>query len=216
MSIKRNQFELAIKLLEELRIEIQNNKRYKNQMFGFKILFISAVLGLILANLDQVDIGLIIIPALASFYFDFVIAGYSYAIKRAGAYVRCFLEPILKESSNWPNEALLWEEFLTKYKFWQTFSKQGTIGLSFLLSLITLIAFYLSNWPPFILFFLILTLACLNIYNFIVFYVHLDEISKVTIDSLKKKEKEKTKGKTRRIQSLFKEFIKELSSIIRS
>ncbi len=95
--MEHDEYELALDLMVELRKEIIEAQRIRAQVVGFKITFVSASIGLILANSDKVPNKLLIIPALAAIFFDLLLNSYSFSIKRIGSYLREYFEPILKK-----------------------------------------------------------------------------------------------------------------------
>lgn len=134
-------------LMTELRKEIIEAQKIRTQVIGFKITFVSAGIGLIIANADKVPIQLLTIPAFVAIFFDFLISGYGVSIKRIGFYIRTQIEPILKKTSNWPETSLLWEEFMSKNEVREPFSLIGNIGIT---AGSVIIAFYILL-NPFIL-----------------------------------------------------------------
>lgn len=75
-------------LFVELRKEIVESQKIRAQIIGFKITFISSGIGLIIAGRNTVPQTLLIVPALAAIFFDFLIQSYSFSIKRIGRYCR--------------------------------------------------------------------------------------------------------------------------------
>jgi hypothetical protein len=120
-------------LLAELRKELVEAQRIRTQVIGFKITFVSAAFALLAANLDKVPLGTLVIPAFAAVFFDLLIIGYSYSIKRIGFYCRTFLERAIREEYQLPEWFELWEEFLTRPETRQTFTVRGNIGFTYLL-----------------------------------------------------------------------------------
>jgi len=114
----------------ELRKELVASQRIRAQVMGFKIAFVSAGIGLIVANMDAVPSQLLVIPAFAAVFFDLVINSYSFSIKRIGCYCRSYIEPILREYSEWPKEAPLWEEFMDRPEVKQNLARSGNLGIS--------------------------------------------------------------------------------------
>src|SRR5437879_6140799 len=105
--------ELAWKKYTELRKEIVEAQKIRAQMVGFKITFVSASVGLIGANLGKVPIILLVIPAVASVFFDNLITSYSFSIKRTGFYCWKYLEPLLQaDCTGLPSDFLFWEEYM--------------------------------------------------------------------------------------------------------
>jgi len=144
---KQETLHLAWNLVVELRKEILESQRQRNQMIGFKITFVSTATAVIAANIEKLPIQLLSIPAFASIFFDFLIASLSNSIKRIGFYCDTHLSTIIQQSTDWPNSVLLWEEFLRKYKFGQTYALLGNLGITSISILIAIIGTILSfDW----------------------------------------------------------------------
>lgn len=122
--------QIAWKLYEELRKEILESQRIRAQIIGFKITFVSATVGLIVANHDTVPLELLAIPALASIFFDLLVNSNSISIKRNGRYSRKFLEPKLRVYSGWSENEPLWEEFMANPSNRQSLSMIGNLGVT--------------------------------------------------------------------------------------
>jgi len=128
-----NQRELAWNLFSELRKEVVESQRIRTQIIGFKITFVSAAVGVITTNLGKVPTILLAVPAIAATFFDFLIYGYAFSIKRIGYYCRRHLEPILRKEFELPEDFLLWEEFLVvEPKIRQAFTFSGNLGFTVL------------------------------------------------------------------------------------
>jgi len=134
-------------LFVELRKELVEAQKIRAQVMGFKVTFVSAVVGLVAANLDKLDSALLAIPALAAICFDFLICSYSFSVKRIGNYTRKYIEPVLKKSSDLPEDFLMWQEFLTQPKTRQRLSLYGNLGFTMLVSGLALIALWSSPRP---------------------------------------------------------------------
>lgn len=124
--------QLAKDLMFELRKELVHSQQIRTQIIGFKITFVSAAIGLIVANLDVVPSQLLAIPAFSAIFFDFLVYSYSFSIKRIGYYCRTYLEPKLKIETNWPRTKPLWEEFMSFSGTTQKLSIVGNLGITFL------------------------------------------------------------------------------------
>ena len=122
------------KLYCELRKELVAAQALRAQIIGFKITFVTAAAGLIaaLSPSDEAapDPALLVIPALAAIFFDFLIVSYSIGIKRLGHYCRHYLEPNIRERTGWPEGDRLWEEFMALPETRQRFASLGVIGLT--------------------------------------------------------------------------------------
>ena len=118
-------------LFVELRKETIESQKIRAQIIGFKITFISAAIGLILANSNRGFQMTLIVPAFAAIFFDFLIQSYSFSIKRIGRYCRENLEPIM-----FPKNAgvsfVSWEQFLSSPENRQSYSTIGNLGITVL------------------------------------------------------------------------------------
>lgn len=129
--------DFAWMLIAELRKELVEAQRIRTQTIGFKITFVSAAIALIAAQPENVPLATLAIPAFAAVFFDLLIIGYSFSIKRIGFYCRTYLEPAIREGRSFPEWFELWEEFLRRPETRQTFAVRGNIGFTFLLLLAT-------------------------------------------------------------------------------
>lgn len=134
---------LAWNVFFELRKELVESQKIRAQVIGFKITFVSAAIGLIGTNLDKIPNMLLVIPAFAAIFFDFLINSYSFSIKRMGFYFRNYLEPLLKNNYQLPEGFLLWEEFLKSLKTDQSLSFMGHLGITLLAIGVAAIALFL-------------------------------------------------------------------------
>lgn len=121
--------DIAWNLFLELRREMIESQKLRAQIIGFKITFVSAAIGLIGTNVEKFSSLLLVIPAFAAIFFDFLIVSYSFSIKRIGFYIRTELEPFLKKSREL-HDLQLWEEFLHRYETEQSLSLLGHLGLT--------------------------------------------------------------------------------------
>jgi hypothetical protein len=118
-------------LMVELRKETVESQKIRAQIIGFKITFLSAGVGLILANSGRIPQTLLVIPAFAAIFFDFLLQSYSFSIKRIGRYCRRYLEPSIFEHD--PSKSLLpWHQFLTEPENRQRYSMMGNLGITLL------------------------------------------------------------------------------------
>jgi hypothetical protein len=132
---------LAWNLFGECRKDIIEHQKLRAQILGFKITIVGAGIGIIVTNMEKISSTLLIVPALAAIFFDLLLAGYSFSVKRTGYYCKKHIEPILRESMDWPDEALLWEEFMSKPKAkqkHQLFSVLGITTLAVIPAIVTL------------------------------------------------------------------------------
>ena len=109
---------------------------------GFKITLITAGIGIIFAKLDVAHAWLIVIPAVASFFFDVMVHSYSFAIKRTGAYCRVYLEPIFRAEYKLGSDFKYWEQFMNSEDARRKAGIGGNVGLKVL----TMIAAGIACW----------------------------------------------------------------------
>lgn len=153
----------AWNLFVEARKEILENQKIRTQVIGFKITFVSAGIGLIAANSEKISPTLLVVPAFAAIFFDFLITSYSFAIKRTGFYCWTQIEPIIRESSNWPEKYYLWEEFMRQPQAKQRLAFSGNIGITILaiapaIYVLLLHPSPLTTWASWLLILLLLSL----------------------------------------------------------
>lgn len=139
--------DLAWNLFVELRKEVLEAQKIRAQILGFKFTFITASMGIIGANLKGagLDSIILVIPALAAIFFDFIICSYSFSIKRIGCYVREIIEPELKKKIS--NDFTMWQEYLTQPKTRQYLSAYGNIGVTILSVVIGIIGIFADYKP---------------------------------------------------------------------
>ncbi len=116
-------------LFVELRKEILESQKIRAQIIGFKITFISTGVGLVLANSNRIPQVLLIIPAFAAIFFDFLIQSYSFSIKRIGRYSREHLEPVIFRHFS-SDRFLSWEKFMSRSENSQRYSMIGNLGIT--------------------------------------------------------------------------------------
>ena len=103
--------ELAWNIYQELRKEIIATQQLRSTIVGLKITIVSAAIGYIIANTERSEWVLLVVPAFAAIFFDFLINASSLAINRKGSYCAAILEPKLRAATqDWPGDHLLWEE----------------------------------------------------------------------------------------------------------
>ena len=127
--------EFAWKMITELRIEVREAQKIRAQIIGVKIAFVTASLGFVVGLEQGQSYDLIVVPALASIFFDYLIISYGISIKRIGYYSRTYLEPKLRSglSSNdpsWPFDDPFWEEAMSLKPMRQHFAGLGNMGLT--------------------------------------------------------------------------------------
>lgn len=132
--------QLAWNLFAESRKDIIEYQKLRAQILGFKITIVGAGIGIIATNMEKVSSTLLVVPALAAIFFDLLLAGYSFSIKRTGYYCRKHIEPILRESMDWPTEAPLWEEFMSKPEAKQSHQLFSILGITTLAVIPAIIA----------------------------------------------------------------------------
>jgi hypothetical protein len=116
-------------LLVELRREILESQKIRAQVIGFKITFIGTGVGLILANQSRIPLTLLVIPAFAAIFFDFLIQSYSFSIKRLGHYCCEYLEPAIFKH-HLSDQFVPWEEFMSRKENRQRYSAMGNLGIT--------------------------------------------------------------------------------------
>ncbi|MCB2219791.1 MAG: hypothetical protein KQI35_05285 [Bacteroidetes bacterium] len=140
--------------LTELRKELVESQKIRTQVIGFKITFVTALIAFIAAKLlsdyekvaefNNLYYYLLLIPAVASLFFDFLIYSYSFSIKRIGLYIKHVLEPKLKDSLKDFNQAL-WQEYLEQPFNSQKLANTGNLGLTAVAAVIALIPIVLFS-----------------------------------------------------------------------
>lgn len=129
-------------LFIELRKELIESQKIRSQVMGFKITFITAAIGLMIANISSLEKALFVIPAFAAICFDFIIYSYNFSIKRIGSYCRKHIEPALRSAGHVPEDFTLWQEFLTDPKMRQRLALIGNFGFTLLIVSIGVIALF--------------------------------------------------------------------------
>lgn len=129
-------------LFVELRKELLEAQKIRSQVLGFKFTFISVAVGLLVANIEDIDNALFVLPAFAAIFFDFIIYSYSFSIKRIGCYTRDYIEPALISQGVVPNDFVMWQKFLTQPKTKQNLAMFGNMGVTFLAVLIGVVALF--------------------------------------------------------------------------
>lgn len=131
-------------MIKELRIELREAQKIRSQIIGVKIAFVATSSGFVLGGENGPDYSLVLVPALAAIFFDFLIISYGFSIKRIGYYCRTYLEPKIRENIQWPGGDPLWEELMICKKMRQQFARAGNFGLTaiiVILSVLSLICF---------------------------------------------------------------------------
>ncbi len=129
-SVTQKQADLAWNMLVELRLEIVASLRIRAQAIGFKITFISTGIAIIIAYRGEFRNELLLVPAFAAIFFDFLINSYSVSIKRLDYYTRVFLEPKVYNFAEWPKNEISWQEYIAKPESKQSYSMIGNLGFT--------------------------------------------------------------------------------------
>ena len=138
-------------------------------VIGFKITFVSAGVGLIVANLkDGAPPSLLVMPAFAAIFFDLLIHSYSYSIKRTGYYCRTRLEPVIRTEDGCPTE--LWEGFMASKKAGRNVAFWGNLGITLLTVVLGVIGLFVCPLRPLVSVPLCICLAALLPYDIWTFY----------------------------------------------
>lgn len=171
-------------ILVELRKEILLAQETRAKLIAVKITAVSAGIGLIYANIDKVNSNLLIVPAVASIFFDILISSYSISTKRIGFYCRHYLEPGLIASRSLPDGFMYWEDFVEQKLLKQLFSLFGNLGLTSIIISLTIINCIINLSSPYG----VLTSIALMFLLFCDLYAHLypsKKINKLKIPKLK-------------------------------
>jgi len=123
---------LVWELFVELRKELLEAQKIRAQVLGFKFAFITAAMGFIVAKMETIDKSILVLPAFAAIFFDFIVCSYSFSIKRIGFYVREYIEPVLTRELDVPKNFVMWQKFLTQPKTRQNLAFCGNIGVTLL------------------------------------------------------------------------------------
>ena len=140
--------EHAWRMITELRNELRESQKIRSQIIGVKIAFVAASLGFVVGGKEGPNYNLLLVPAFASIFFDFLIISYGVSIKRIGFYCRIYLEPKIREKVGWPFNEPLWEEAMSHKKMKQHFAGFGNIGLTAVV-LIPAIVYLINEGPSF-------------------------------------------------------------------
>ena len=140
--------EAAWKMICDLRQEIREAQKIRTQIIGIKITFVSAAFGFIFKD-GSLTVGspkaqLLLIPAFAAIFFDYLVISYGFSIKRIGYYCRHYLEPKLRAGLNWPAEDPFWEEAMNSPIMRQHFAITGNLGIS-LIATASAVVFMVSH-----------------------------------------------------------------------
>ncbi len=145
--IKKNGSDICWNLLVELRKELVESQKIRAQVIGFKITLVSTGVGVIIANLDKVPVVILVIPAFAAIFLDFLIQSYTFSVRRIGVYCLQYLEPQIRNGSDLAPDFLLWEEFMTRPRARQYFAMTGHLGITSLTVIVALSSlFFPFRW----------------------------------------------------------------------
>ncbi len=133
-------------LMIELRKELVESQKIRSQVVGFKITFVTAVIGF-LAKSEPNDNAILVVPAFAAMCFDLLIYSYSFSIKRIGCYIREHVEPALHRHDAIPADFRMWQDFLTERSTMQRFALFGNMGFTSLTLVVGIIALCLPFRP---------------------------------------------------------------------
>ena len=152
-------------LFLELRKELIESQKIRAQVIGFKITFVTASVGLIATKIQDLDSILFVIPAFASFFFDFLIYSYSFSIKRIGSYVRDYVEPALTKHGHMPADFVQWQNYLTQPKTKQNLALYGNFGVTLIVVLLASASTFIPfrAWLSFPILILLLLFSILDV-----------------------------------------------------
>jgi hypothetical protein len=120
--------------LRELREEVRELQKTRAQIIGFKITAVAGGLAILSSLHGEISSALLLLPAFAAIFFDFLITSQSVGIKRIGFYIATELEPFLKRSGAWPEGVLCWEEYMSRRSVKQSYSLVGNLGFTLLVA----------------------------------------------------------------------------------
>ncbi len=129
-------------LFVELRKELLETQKILAKMLVFKIAFVTVLLGLIASYIHDLHNALLVIPAFAAMFLDFIIISYCFSIKRISAYTRECIEPALKESGKVPKNFVMWQQYLAQPKARQHLATYGVFGVTFLSVIVAFVALF--------------------------------------------------------------------------
>jgi hypothetical protein len=150
-------------VLVELRKETLLAQETRAKLIAIKITTVSAGIGLIYTNTNVVERLLLLLPAIAAIFFDFLINSYSISTKKIGFYCRHYLEPGLIKSDVISGGFKFWEDFVGQPELHQNFSLFGNLGLTGIVSVLAIAENYKSP-NGLIIFVVILALFIIDIF----------------------------------------------------
>jgi succinate dehydrogenase/fumarate reductase cytochrome b subunit len=141
---------LAWNLYTELRKEIVATQQLRSRAIEIKIAVVGAAVGLFVANSEKLhDDRLLLLPAFAAIFFDYLIASYSFSIKRQSRYLRLCVEDRLREDYAWPGTVPLWEQYVSQPAQRQMFSVVADLGLTGVVSVPAILKLLSPMLTPF-------------------------------------------------------------------
>ena len=136
---------LPWELLVELRKEIGELQKQRQQVLALKVTAIGAAMFLILSNRDSMSLGLLALPALAAAFFDIDASGISVSIKEIGIYIRHVLESQLVNHESWDRERPLWERHINSEESAKYLNLIGSSGLTVVSGVVGIVGL---GWMP--------------------------------------------------------------------
>lgn len=150
--IKKSGADVCWNLMVELRKELVESQKIRAQVIGFKITLVSTGVGVIIANLDKVPVVILVIPAFAAIFLDFLIQSYTFSVRRIGVYCLQYLEPQIRNGSDLTSAFKFWEEFMILPRARQYFAMVGHLGITSLTVIVAIASlFFPFRWlisPP--------------------------------------------------------------------
>jgi hypothetical protein len=153
----KDRVEYLWELMIELREEILSRQKVRVQIYGFKIALLTLLFAYIGSTenarinalaMDKtgnsifgVPILIILLPAIASVLLDFIMFNQDYGIKRISFFSREFLEPVIRKELKWPENELLWEEYMMHPNLRSRFGFLGNIGTTIIVYVLVLLIY---------------------------------------------------------------------------
>lgn len=164
--MEQKTIDLLWKLYAEIRKESLEATRTRTQVIGFKITFVSTGIGVIIANLSninpQINLILFFIPAFAAVFFDLLIISYSIKISRIGLYCRENLEKEFKNISKQTQNFVFGEHFLQENEVRTGLAIIANLGITGLAIVPTIYATFVPFRLNYLIIFLILIILFFN------------------------------------------------------
>lgn len=158
-------FESVRLIFNSLRSEIIEKQKVQIQILGFKIIFTSTFMGVIVSSIkDGAPAYSSVIPAVVSVFFDFLILSRTQSMRRIGDYLEEYIEPLLYHDSSCG--VVTWQSYLRLKGDTQFLKNAGELGFTLIMSvfavLITLL--YHGWWIGIAAFIIIAPLVALDSY----------------------------------------------------